>query len=183
VVICGPPVGKKADALADVLIDTVRGLPAQVRGSLTWDQGTEMARHAALTLATDLPVYFAHPHSPWERGSNENTNGLIREYLPKGIEITSHQPRCDRRRTERPAPRNARVPDAPRGVHQAPRGLRCLDVSTPRGIYLAVAQRSQRRGCSQVRAHVLAAQRTARERGDLSRSVVSRWNSNRSNRS
>jgi IS30 family transposase len=95
VVICGLPDGKKADALADVLIDTVCGLPAQVRGSLTWDQGTEMSRHAALTLATDLPVYFAHPHSPWERGSNENTNGLIREYLPKSIEITSHQPYLD----------------------------------------------------------------------------------------
>ena len=59
---------------------------------LTWDQGTEMANHAKLTIATDLRVYFAHPRSPWERPSNENTNGLIREYLPKGVEITSHQP-------------------------------------------------------------------------------------------
>ena len=54
-----------------------------------------MARHAQLTVATDLPVYFAHPHSPWERPSNENTNGLIREYRPKGIELTSHQPYLD----------------------------------------------------------------------------------------
>jgi len=73
VVICGLPEGKKADGLADVLIDIVHALPTQVRGCLTWDQGTEMARHAALTLATDLPVYFAHPHSPWERPTNENT--------------------------------------------------------------------------------------------------------------
>ncbi len=92
VLLCGLPEGKKSDGLADVLIDTIHALPAQVRGCLTWDQGTEMARHAALTLATDLPVYFAHPHSPWERPTNENTNGLIREYLPKGTAITDHQP-------------------------------------------------------------------------------------------
>ncbi|QDQ96346.1 IS30 family transposase [Tomitella fengzijianii] len=93
--ICGLPAGKNADGLADVLIDTVSGMPRHILGSLTWDQGTEMARHAALTTATDLKVYFAHPHSPWERGTNENTNGLIREYLPKGIEITDHQPYLD----------------------------------------------------------------------------------------
>ncbi|WP_182349014.1 IS30 family transposase [Tomitella gaofuii] len=90
--ICGLPSGKNADALADVLIDTVSDMPRHILGSLTWDQGTEMARHAAITTATDPPVYFAHPRSPWERGTNENTNGLIREYLPKGIEITDHQP-------------------------------------------------------------------------------------------
>jgi IS30 family transposase len=118
VIICGLPEGKKADALADVLIDTVTALPAQVRGSLTWDQGTEMARHAALTLATDLPVYFAHPHSPWERGSNENTNGLIREYLPKGIEITDHQPYLDAIADE--------LNDRPRA---------CLGFLTPREVF------------------------------------------------
>lgn len=91
----GLPEGKKTDGLADVLINRVNDLPALMRGSLTWDQGTEMARQAQLTVAPDLPVYFAHPHSPWERPSNENTNGLIREYLPKGIELTSHQPYLD----------------------------------------------------------------------------------------
>lgn len=91
-ILLGLPHGKQAEGLADVLIDTVTDMPRHLRGSLTWDQGTEMARHAELTLATDMPVYFAHPHSPWERPSNENTNGLIREYLPKGVEITSHQP-------------------------------------------------------------------------------------------
>jgi IS30 family transposase len=60
-----------------------------MRRPLTWGQGTEMAQHAALTLTADLPVYFAHAHSPWERGTNENTNGLIRGYRPKGTEITS----------------------------------------------------------------------------------------------
>ncbi len=84
--------GKDSTALADTLIETVTGLPAMMRRSLTWDQGTEMARHGHLTLATDLPVYFAHPRSPWERGTNENTNGLIREYLPKGTTIPTHQP-------------------------------------------------------------------------------------------
>ncbi len=88
-IMLGLPEGKKATGLADVLIGQVNNLPALMRGSLTWDQGTEMA--------PDLPVYFAHlnPHSPWERPSNENTNGLIREYLPKGIELTSHQPYLD----------------------------------------------------------------------------------------
>lgn len=94
-IMLGLPEGKKADALADVLIDSVNDLPTLMRGSLTWDQGTEMARHAQLSVATALPVYFAHPHSPWERPSNENTNGLVREYLPKGIDITSHQPYLD----------------------------------------------------------------------------------------
>ena len=94
-VILGLPGGKKADDLADILIDHASGMPGKIRGSLTWDQGTEMARHAALTLATHMPVYFAHPHSPWERPTNENTNGLIREYLPKEEHITSHQPYLD----------------------------------------------------------------------------------------
>jgi IS30 family transposase len=82
------PDGHDADSVKDALFDAVKDLPAHLRKSLTWDQGTEMARHAALTLAADLPVYFAHAHSPWERGTNENTNGLIREYFPKGTEIT-----------------------------------------------------------------------------------------------
>lgn len=86
------PEGKDSTAVADALIEHANALPAMMRKSLTWDQGSEMARHAALTLATDLPVYFADPHSPWQRPSNENTNGLIREYLPKGEVIPDHQP-------------------------------------------------------------------------------------------
>ncbi len=87
--ILGWPEGKKADGLADVLIDHLEGLPKFMRAGLTWDQGAEMARHASVTVAADLPIYFAHPHSQWERPTNENTNGLIREYLPKGTHITS----------------------------------------------------------------------------------------------
>ncbi|WP_245861934.1 IS30 family transposase [Sanguibacter antarcticus] len=95
VVILGLPQGKTSAPLADLLIEHANSLPAMMRKSLTWDQGSQMARHGALTLATTMPVYFAHPRSPWERGTNENTNGLIREYLPKGTVITDHQPYLD----------------------------------------------------------------------------------------
>jgi IS30 family transposase len=82
------PDGRDSGAVRDAVIGSVAGMPAALRRSITWDQGVEMAQHAALTLATDIPVYFAHAHSPWERGTNENTNGLLREYFPKGTDIT-----------------------------------------------------------------------------------------------
>lgn len=83
------PFGRTAEAVCDALIDTVRDVPSQLMKSITWDQGSEMARHAALSVKTDIDVYFAHPHAPWERGTNENTNGLIREYIPKGTKISN----------------------------------------------------------------------------------------------
>lgn len=89
------PKGKDSVALTDVLISNFNELPAMMRKSLTWGQGSEMAGHGALTVATDLPVYFAHPRSPWERPTNENTNGLIREYLPKGTDIPTEQAYLD----------------------------------------------------------------------------------------
>src|ERR1039457_142105 len=82
------PDGRDSAAVKDAVIGSVAGMPAALRRSITWDQGVEMAQHAALTLAADIPVYFAHAHSPWERGTNENTNGLLREYFPKGTDIT-----------------------------------------------------------------------------------------------
>jgi transposase, IS30 family len=82
------PDGRDSGAVREGIIESVRDMPANLLRSITWDQGIEMAQHAALTLATDIPVYFAHAHSPWERGTNENTNGLLREYFPKGTEIT-----------------------------------------------------------------------------------------------
>ena len=82
--------GKDTETVVNALIKSARKLPQELYKSLTWDRGKEMAGHKRFTLATDIEVYFCNPQNPWQRGTNENTNGLLRQYLPKGIDVSTY---------------------------------------------------------------------------------------------
>lgn len=84
------PHTRSAEAVADAMIAAIKDLPATLRRTVTWDQGHEMAQHARISIDTGIEIYFCDPHSPWQRGSNENTNGLLRQYFPKGTDLSVH---------------------------------------------------------------------------------------------
>jgi IS30 family transposase len=86
------PGGHTADIVQEAMVAKMATLPEQLRLSLTWDQGSEMANHVQIAEATGLSIYFCDPHSPWQRGSNENTNGLLRQYLPKSTDLGFYGP-------------------------------------------------------------------------------------------
>lgn len=84
------PTTRSADAVADAMIAAIKELPPTLRRTVTWDQGHEMAQHARISIDAGIDIYFCDPHSPWQRGSNENTNGLLRQYFPKGTDLSVH---------------------------------------------------------------------------------------------
>ncbi|MDQ1729977.1 MAG: hypothetical protein QOK10_136, partial [Pseudonocardiales bacterium] len=84
------PTDHGAQSVRDAMLSTITTLPPRLRRTMTWDQGIEMSRHAEISLATDMDIYFCDPHSPWQRGSNENTNGLLRQYFPKSTNLAVH---------------------------------------------------------------------------------------------
>jgi IS30 family transposase len=103
------------ETVVNALIKHARKLPLELYKSLTWDRGKEMAAHKRFTIATDIKVYFCDPQNPWQRGTNENTNGLLRQYLPKGVDISGYS--------------QAQLNTVARSLNERPR--KTLDFRTP----------------------------------------------------
>ena len=116
--------GKDTASVVAALARQMRTLPTALRRSLTWDRGLERAQHAAFTVATDVQVYFCDPQSPWQRGTNENTNRLLRQYLPKGTDVAAHSQAALNRIAHR--------------LNTRPR--KTLDYRTPADIFAATLQ-------------------------------------------
>jgi hypothetical protein len=115
--------GYGAEAMRAAIASKIGTLPDQLRRSLTWDRGKELAQHAQLTIDTNLAVYFADPHSPWQRGTNENTNGLSAAVLRQGhrpVAMDRRGPRGRRRSPEQPTPQDTRMENSGRGAQRAP---------------------------------------------------------------
>ena len=123
------PDGYKPEQVAPALAAKIHTLPETVRRSLTWDQGPEMRDWKQVAIAADIEIFFCDPHKPWQRGTNENTNGLLRQYFPEGqrpvCALAKPSPGPGRRRTQRPAPQTPRLPQTHRGDRPPARRIDC----------------------------------------------------------
>ena len=124
------PDGREAIKVNEAMKRAITALPDELVRTITWDQGKEMASHARFTIDTGVQVYFCDPHSPWQRGSNENTNGLLRQYMPKGTDLARPQrrgPRQDRQEPQQPSTQDSRIHETIRGAYRAS----CVDRLNP----------------------------------------------------